>query len=402
VAIIPKWDVLQVEELKPMVNELAITNMFLSTALLEECVRSDQGLFVGIEQVLFGGERCEEKWVKRALEEKGAGKIVHVYGLTETTTFATSYLVEKVEEGTRIPIGKPVGNTRIYILDGDFEPVGVGVLGEIYIGGAGVGRGFVSRTEMTAERFVPDPYAEGEAEDSKRTGERMYRSGDWGRWRRDGTIEFVGRNDWRVKIRGFRVELGEIEARLMEHEGVEKAVVVVKEDTQGEKRLVAYYTAAGGEATESASAEVLRVYVSAKLPEYMVPEAYVRLERMPLKPNGKLDRKALPAPESDTHAVGRYEAPIGETEALVAEIWRGVLKVERVGRQDNFFELGGRSLLAVQMIARLRQVLGVELEIRELFARPVLASLAERIIDVQLEGYDSDDLAKISTQMENS
>jgi aryl carrier-like protein len=179
-------------------------------------------------------------------------------------------------------------------------------------------------------------------------------------------------------------------------------VVVVKEDTQGEKRLVAYYTAAGGEATESASAEVLRVYVSAKLPEYMVPEAYVRLERMPLKPNGKLDRKALPAPESDTHAVGRYEAPIGETEALVAEIWRGVLKVERVGRQDNFFELGGRSLLAVQMIARLRQVLGVELEIRELFARPVLASLAERIIDVQLEGYDSDDLAKISTQMENS
>jgi amino acid adenylation domain-containing protein len=402
VAIIPKWDVLQVEELKPMVNELAITNMFLSTALLEECVRSDQGLFVGIEQVLFGGERCEEKWVKRALEEKGAGKIVHVYGLTETTTFATSYLVEKVEEGTRIPIGKPVGNTRIYILDGDFEPVGVGVLGEIYIGGAGVGRGFVSRTEMTAERFVPDPYAEGEAEDSKRTGERMYRSGDWGRWRRDGTIEFVGRNDWRVKIRGFRVELGEIEARLMEHEGVEKAVVVVKEGTQGEKRLVAYYTAAGGEATESASAEVLRVYVSAKLPEYMVPEAYVRLERMPLKPNGKLDRKALPAPESDTHAVGRYEAPIGETEALVAEIWRGVLKVERVGRQDNFFELGGRSLLAVQMIARLRQVLGVELEIRELFARPVLASLAERIIDVQLEGYDSDDLAKISTQMENS
>jgi amino acid adenylation domain-containing protein len=402
VAVIPKWDVLRVEELKRMVNVLAITNMFLNTALLEECVCSDRGLFVGIEQVLFGGERCEEKWVKRALEEKGAGKIVHVYGLTETTTFATSYVVEKVEEGTRIPIGKPVGNTRIYILDGDFEPVGVGVSGEIYIGGGGVGRGFVSRREMTAERFVPDPYAQAEAEDRKRTGERMYRSGDWGRWRADGTIEFVGRNDWQVKIRGVRVELGEIETRLMQHEGVEKAVVVVKEDAEGEKRLVAYYTAAGGEDIEAANAEVLRAYVSAKLPEYMVPEAYVRLERMPLKPNGKLDRKALLAPEGDTRAVGRYEAPIGETEVVVAGIWGEVLKVERVGRRDNFFELGGRSLLAVQVIARLRQVLGVEIAIRELFARPVLASLAEHIIDLQLEGYDSDDLAKISAQMENS
>ena len=248
--------------------------------------------------------------------------------------------------GESAPIGRPIANTRIYILDRYGEPVPVGVAGEIHIAGAGVARGYWKRAELTAERFVKDPFVTDAAA-------RMYKTGDMGRWLKDGNIEFLGRNDEQVKIRGYRIELGEIEAALASHPGVREAVVMAREDEPGEKRLVAYYVAADEEVI---GAEELRAHLLRKLPEYMVPAAYVRMERMPLTANGKLDRKALPMPEGDAYAVRGYEEPQGEIEKKLAEIWTEVLKVERVGRQDNFFELGGHSLLAVRVISRLRQV----------------------------------------------
>jgi aryl carrier-like protein len=273
-----------------------------------------------------------------------------------------------------VPIGKPMANVGIYILDKHGEAVPEGVAGELYIGGVQVGRGYLRRPELTGDRFVPDPFG-GEG------GSRLYRTGDLARWRAEGTIEFLGRLDHQVKIRGYRIELGEIEARLREHEAVQEAVVIEREDTSGDKRLVAYYSngaESNGAGKEGIGAEELRRHLSATLPEYMTPAAYVRLAKLPLTPNGKVDRKALPAPETDAYWVREYEEPKGEAERALAEIWADVLKVERVGRHDNFFELGGHSLLVVRVIARLRQV-GLDVDVRTLFVTPVLAELAAEL-----------------------
>jgi hypothetical protein len=254
---------------------------------------------------------------------------------------------------------------------------------------------------LTAERFVADPFTVG-------IGERMYKTGDQGRWLADGTIEFLGRNDFQVKIRGFRIELGEIEARLAEHPGVAEAAVVARDDGTGEKRLVAYYTAAAtgqehqDELKDVIGNQQLRSHLSAILPEYMVPAAYVRLERWPLNPNGKLDRKALPAPEGDAYGVRSYEVPVGETESVLAAMWAELLTVERVGRWDNFFELGGHSLLAVRLVSRIQQVLGVEVAIGELFANPAVASFADRITSIQIEQFDPEEIADLLSQIRNS
>ena len=230
-------------------------------------------------------------------------------------------------------------------------------------------RGYLNRPELTAERFLADPFTDA-------PGARMYRTGDLGRWLADGNIEFLGRNDFQVKLRGFRIELGEIEARLAEAAGVREAVVIAREDTAGDKRLVAYYTGAEeAGAVAAVSAEALRSHLAASLPEYMVPAAYVRLESLPLTPNGKLDRKALPAPDADAYSTRGYEPPQGETETRLAEIWAQVLKLDRVGRHDNFFELGGHSLLAISLMERMRRA-GLEVDVRALFATPTLADLA--------------------------
>src|SRR5258708_10446351 len=289
-----------------------------------------------------------------------------LYGPTETTVDVTAWTYASGFNSSDPPIGRPIANTRVYILDTHGEPVPVGVAGELYIGGVQVARGYLNRAELTAEKFVPDPFVE-------EPGARMYRTGDLGRWLADGNIEFLGRNDLQVKIRGFRIELGEIEARLMEHPAVREAVVIAREDTPGDKRLVAYYTDAG---EDSLSAEQLRSHLSARLPEYMVPAAYVRLESLPLTPHGKLDRRVLPAPESDAYSTRGYEAPQGETETRLAGIWAEELKLDRVGRHDNFFALGGHSLLAVRVVTRVRQALNLEVAIRDLFAYPVLTDLA--------------------------
>jgi amino acid adenylation domain-containing protein len=296
-------------------------------------------------------------------------RLINAYGPTEATVCATLHdcVAEEMENP---PIGRPIGNARIYILDEQQQPVPVGQLGELYIGGAGLARGYLNRPELTAERFLTDPFA-------KEAGARMYRTGDLARWRADGNVDFVGRNDDQVKIRGYRIELAEIEARLMEHTQVHEAVVVAREDALGEKRLVAYYTVAKLEVV--LRVEQLRAHLALTLPEYMVPSAYVRLKKMPLTPNGKLDRKALPAPTADSVARSKYVAPEGEMERAVAAIWAEVLKLEQVGRGDNFFELGGDSLLAARVISRLRQTVSVQISLGDIFARPRLADCASTL-----------------------
>ena len=248
------------------------------------------------------------------------------------------------------------------------EPVPIGAAGEIHIGGAGVARGYLNRPELTAERFIASPFVD---------GDRLYRTGDLGRYRRDGTIEFLGRNDFQVKIRGFRIEPGEIEARLAEHPGVREAVVLPREDAPGDKRLVAYTTTRPGAAPPGA--EALRAHLAASLPEYMVPAAYVALDALPLTANGKLDRQALPAPDSSAFAARGYEPPVGETEERLALIWADVLKLERVGRRDNFFELGGHSLLAVRLLSRTGAIFNTNLPLSTVFHSPTIAALAEAL-----------------------
>ncbi|HEU4558058.1 MAG TPA: amino acid adenylation domain-containing protein, partial [Longimicrobium sp.] len=345
-----------------------VTALFITTAVFNRHAEAIPGALAGLRFLLTGGEASDPASFQRVLDQGGPGKVIHCYGPTETTTFAITHEVRHVHEGARsIPLGRPIGNTRVYLLDRAGQPVPVGVAGELHIGGVGVARGYQGRPALTAERFGPDPWG-------GMPGARLYRTGDLGRWLSDGTIEFLGRNDFQVKIRGFRIEPGEIEARLLEHPGVREAVVLVREDTPGEKRLVAYVAG-----DETAGAEVLRAHLGERLPAYMVPAAYVRLEQLPLTPNGKVDRKALPAPEGDAFVTRGYEAPVGETEQALAEVWSELLRVARVGRRDHFFELGGHSLLAVRVISRVRQVLGAEVAIADLFRSPVLADLSRAI-----------------------
>ncbi|MGY4485166.1 aryl carrier-like protein [Bradyrhizobium sp. LM3.2] len=269
-----------------------------------------------------------------------------------------------------LPLGVRLRTRGCTCWDGHGAPVPFGAVGELYIGGAGVARGYLNRPELTAERFIASPFVD---------GDRLYRTGDLGRYLPDGNLEFLGRNDDQVKIRGFRIEPGEIAARLCEHAFVRDAVVVAQQDGRGDKHLVGYVVCAPEAQSDEVDgpdlANTLRAHLSARLPDYMVPSAFVRLSGLPLTVNGKLDRKALPAPADDAYARAAYEAPRGAIETALAEIWAELLGVERVGRHDNFFELGGHSLLAVQLLSRLRR-LSLGVEVRTLFATPVLADLA--------------------------
>jgi amino acid adenylation domain-containing protein len=324
--------------------------------------------FPTLKYVISGGEILPLELVQLFRRQLPHVDLLNTYGPTEATIDVTAWTCTDSPLPDHIPIGRPIANTRIYILDTSGQPVPEGVAGELYIGGVQVARGYLNRAELTAEKFLKDPFVE-------EPGARMYRTGDLARWLSDGNIEFLGRNDFQVKIRGFRIELGEIEARMMEHPAVCEAVVIAREDTPGDKLLVAYYTSS--EERESPGAEQLRSHLSSLVPEYMLPAAYVPLQALPLTPNGKLDRKALPAPEQDAYAAPAYEPPQGEIEEKLAAVWADVLDIERVGRNDNFFALGGHSLLAVRVVSRLRQTLGVDVAIRDLFTHTVLTELAK-------------------------
>jgi amino acid adenylation domain-containing protein len=332
---------------------------FVPTLLQAVLGARPEGAPLPCRTLFCGGEPLPAALVEEALSA-GVGEVVNLYGPTEATIDSTWHPCPAAD-GRAPAIGQPIANARMYVLAARGAPAPVGVAGELYVGGAGVARGYLGRAGLTAERFVPDPFSPG-------AGARMYRTGDLGRWRADGTLEYLGRLDHQVKVRGFRIELGEIEGVLRRSEGVADCVVAAREDVPGEKRLVAYVV---GDAEAGRCASTC----AWSLPEYMVPSAFVCLDALPLTPNGKLDRKALPAPEGDAYARRGYEAPLGEVEAALAEIWAEVLGVGQVGRWDHFFELGGHSLLAIKLIGRMRRA-GLYTDVRALFTTPVLAELA--------------------------
>ncbi len=324
------------------------------------------GALAGLSRLMVGGEALAADLAARLRSTIG-GELLNMYGPTETTIWSSTHRVDGA--AGPVPIGTPIANTALYVLDARLRPAPIGVPGELFIGGAGVARGYHARPELTAERFLPDPF-------SAQVGARMYRTGDLARWRADGTVEFLGRVDHQVKIRGFRVEPGEIEAALEKHPGVRQAAVVAREDSAGSARLVAYVIPRPEEAP---STDALRAFARRLLPEHLVPSAIVALDAFPLTPNGKVDRKALPAPDGLREAAREYIAPRTRTEQRVAEIWSAVLGVEQVGAGDDFFALGGHSLLAARAISRLRDAFGVELALRELFEAGTVSALAERI-----------------------
>ncbi|WP_420127105.1 non-ribosomal peptide synthase/polyketide synthase [Longimicrobium sp.] len=313
-------------------------------------------------RALSGGEALPAELATRLRARVGA--LWNVYGPTETTIWSTAQHLEAEVGRGQVSIGAPVANTRVYVLDRYLSPLPAGVPGELYIGGAGVARGYLGRPGLTAEKFVPDPF-------SAEPGARLYRTGDLARWQPDGTLDFLGRNDFQVKVRGFRIELGEIEAVLRQAPGVTDCAVAAREDETGDQRLVAYVVG-------DAEAAALRAHVRRSLPEYMVPSAFVPLEALPLTPNGKLDRKALPAPDLAPAEVA-YVAPRTLVEEVLAGIWTEVLRRDRVGVHDSFFDLGGHSLLIMRLLAEIQDTFDLELTIRTVFSMPTLEAMAGEI-----------------------
>jgi amino acid adenylation domain-containing protein len=344
-----------------------ITTLFLTTALFNQIATEAPQAFGPLRHVLFGGEAVDPRRVRKILAGGAPPqRLLHVYGPTETTTFASWYLVRGVEEGAwTVPIGGPIANTTLHLVDSRYDRVPLGVAGDLCIGGDGLAWGYAGRPELTAEKFVPDPL-------SGEPGARLYRTGDLGRWRAEGSIEFLGRRDNQIKLRGFRIELEEIESALVQLPSVAHAVVMVREDQPGERRLVAYVVPAAG----GTSVAELRAALQEKLPDYMVPASFVYLERLPLTPNGKVDRRALPPPASEEAADEAGDAPRTVVEEVVGAIWATVLGRERVGAHEDFFDLGGHSLLATQVISRVREAFRVEVPLRALFEEPTVAGLA--------------------------
>ena len=321
-----------------------------------------------LHTVIVAGESCPKDLVFAHQTLLSRARLFNEYGPTEGTVWSTVYQAGVPNEGTTVSIGQPIAGVKIYLLDAHMRPVSIGMLGEVHIAGEGVARAYHNRPDLTAEKFIPDPFCSA-------AGGRVYRTGDLARYRPDGNIEFAGRRDQQVKIRGYRIELGEIEARLLEHPTVQDAVVLVREGHTGEMLVVAYVVLReSGQNTRA-----LRAFLKERLPEYMIPSATVVLAQFPLTPNGKVDRKALPMPDVIGQLGQQYVAPRTPTEELLAGIWADVLQVARVGVQDNFFEVGGHSLLATQVMSRLPKLLRVELPLRTLFEAPTVAQLAEVI-----------------------
>ncbi|WP_163996532.1 non-ribosomal peptide synthase/polyketide synthase [Pyxidicoccus caerfyrddinensis] len=376
--LVPRDTSLVPADLAKAVRDGGITTLFVTTALFNRMAREYPEGFGTAKHVLFGGEASDPEAVRRLLEVGAPRRLLHVYGPTETTTFATWHRVESVDAGVRsIPIGRPLANTTGYVLDAALRPVPRGVVGEFYLGGDGVARGYHERPDLTAEKFIPDPF-------SKVPGARLYRTGDLVRLRASGDIEFVGRVDHQVKLRGFRIELGEIETALQAHPDVTEAVVLVREE-HGDRKLVAYLMAPEGKVPAPSA---LREHLSRTLPEYMVPAAFVTLPAWPLNANGKVDRKALPAPTGADAAttLTAGDAPRTPVQQLVADAFATVLGLPAVGLSDDFFALGGHSLLATRVVSRVRSSLGFEFPLRMLFEASTPGRLAERIETLGLTG----------------
>jgi non-ribosomal peptide synthetase component F/acyl carrier protein len=379
--LIEKDDVLAVERLAEIIKREAITVFFVTTALFNTLVDLDIECLHGIRKVLFGGERVSIEHSGNALAYLGKGRVIHVYGPTETTVYAAYYFIDGIADtASTIPIGKPISNTTIYVLDKHLKPLPIGASGELYIGGTGTARGYVNSPELTAEKFLFD------------FSKKLYKTGDLGRWLPDGNIEFIGRIDHQVKIRGLRIELGEIESQLLTHDEIKEVVVISKQDQQGSSRgLCAYFVS-----DNELSTAQLREYLSKSLPGYMVPSYFIRLDRIPLTPNGKVDQRALPEPGL---TVGEnYAVPRDKIEKELVRIWSRVLSKdsshesqlqESIGIDDNFFELGGHSLKAARLMSRIYSVLNVKVPLTEIFRTPSIRGLAGYISETAGDRYVS-------------
>ncbi|WP_217441728.1 non-ribosomal peptide synthetase [Myxococcus sp. CA039A] len=352
------------EELFQTVARHGVTTLWATSGLFSQLVESRLPAPPSLQRVLTGGDIVSPLHVRRALQDWGIS-VTNCYGPTESTVFATTFLVARPEDvGATVPIGKPTNGTRLLVLDSSLQPVPIGIIGELFIGGDGLARGYVGQPSLTAERFIPDPF-------SSVPGARLYRSGDLVRWSHDGTLAFIGRADAQVKVRGFRIELPEVEAAMLTHPSIREAIAIAREDVPGDKRLVGYFV---GDDLDAVS---LRAFLKSRLPEYMVPSSLLRLDALPLTSNAKIDRKALPPPEAVLSAPSStYVAPRTLTEELLASIWAQVLRVPQVGIEDDFFELGGHSLLAIKLMARIRERTGVSLPVTALFQGSSIERLA--------------------------
>lgn len=351
---------------------------------------ADPGAILPRQRLILGGEALSWDLVQTVQKLAPHCRIFNHYGPTETTVGVLTYAIEPSDYTSEtVPIGRSLPNTQVYILDSHLQPVPVGAIGEITIGGSGLARGYFNNPELTAQKFIPHPFR-------AKTEARLYKTGDLGRYLPDGTIEFLGRIDHQVKIRGFRIELGEIEAVLKQHVAIAEAVVVSQEDVSGEQRLVAYVLPNQPEGINKGE---LQNWLSAKLPDYMLPSTFVPLKTLPLTANGKIDRAALPVPDF-THTSENFAAPRTAIEQTLAEIWAEVLQLEQVGIDDNFFELGGHSLLATQVVSRLRQVFPIELPLHHVFESPKIANLAVVITEKLAEQTDEAMLAQMLAELE--
>ncbi|PZU94481.1 MAG: non-ribosomal peptide synthetase [Pseudanabaena sp.] len=367
---IPKEILLSPHKLAKQIRQQQITTLFLTTALFNQVAKQIPEGFSPLSNLLFGGEASDPKAVRNILEQGSPDRLLHVYGPTENTTFSSWYLVESVDkEAATIPIGKPIANSQMYILDRDLNPVPIGVVGEIYVSGDGLAKSYLERPEITAEKFIHHSF-------TKSDSIRLYKTGDLGRYLPDGNIEILGRSDFQVKIRGFRIELGEIETALRLQEEVRETIVIACDDERGSKQLVAYVVPK----IESLTGKELRSFLKEKLPDYMIPTFFVFLDELPLTPNGKVDRQALPTPDLASPSLeNSFVSPSTTTEQAIAKVWQEILKIEQIGVHDNFFELGGHSLIATQVISRLPQIFGLDIPLSLLFELPTIAELADRI-----------------------
>ena len=392
VVVLEKETALSPKELKKQLVEHEISAMFLTTALFNQTALSRPEIFASLKYMIFGGDTADPRAVQRVLWEGKPEHLVNAYGPTENTTFTTWYDAQESDIGARmIPIGQPLSNTEVWVLDQQSRMVPVGVPGELCIGGDGLARGYIRRPELTAEKFVPHPY-------SRNAGARLYRTGDLVRYREDGNIEFLKRMDQQVKVRGFRVELGEIESTLNQYRAVMESIVVDRKDSSGDIRLIAYFVPEVG--VEPTSLELL-TFLQEKLPSYMLPSAFIAIKEIPLTPNGKVDRRALPAPEQIEVSTAGFIAPRTEMEQLVAEIWCEILGITQVGADSNFFDLGGHSLLATRVMNRIRERCGVELPLRVLFEFPTVVSLAAKLDDARPKETELSRILDILVNMEN-
>ena len=384
--VIPQSTLLSPEAFCRTLKENKSNVLLLSAALFNQYATEMTGIFPQLKYMFVGGEAADPNVMRGVLAGPKPQTLFNIYGPSEATSFATHYIIENIEASdTRIPIGKPIANTQVYILDGLGQPTPIGVEGEICIAGCGLASGYLNRADLSAQSFVNNTIVHAGVDT------RIYKSGDFGFWREDGVIEFTGRRDHQVKIRGFRIELDEVQARIIEYPDVLEALVVVSENGDGDKSLLAYVGVGTG-SVDSFDKIGMKIFLKEMLPAFMVPAGYIPMEKLPINANGKVDRSALPPPDSKVWESKLFEPPINETERSMVAIWQEYLDVEKISRTDNFFDLGGHSLMSIRLINSIREEWGVELSVKAIFEIDTLADLSEHVQqEVDIKSLENDD-----------